>query len=100
MTLDILRFQKRPFLQLLKRIPQLFLRVHHDWPVPCHRLLQRLAGDQQKADAIFAGLHGDFVAAVKEDEGAIIGVRRRGGVEPVHALRRHRQRPGGVAELA
>ena len=52
---------------------QLLLRVHHDWAVPGHWLLQRLSGDQQEADAIFAGLHGDFVAAVKQDQRAIIG---------------------------
>ena len=68
LSLYVFRLQKRPLLQLLERIPQLFLRVHHDWPVPGHRFLQRLAGNQQKADAVFAGLHGDFVAAVEEDQ--------------------------------
>src|SRR6476646_1827375 len=98
--LSVLCLQKRALLQLLERIAQLLLRVHHDWAVPRHRLLQRLAGNQQKADAVLTGLHGDFVAAVKEDKRAIISVRRRSGVEPVDAFRRHRQRAGGIAEFS
>jgi hypothetical protein len=44
---------------------QLFAGVHHDRPVPGHRLLERLARHQQEADALFAGLHGDLVAGSK-----------------------------------
>src|ERR1700757_90746 len=91
----ILRFQKRPLLQLLECIAQLFLRVHHDWPVPSDGFLQRLAGKQQKADAVFTAFHCAFVAAIEEDERTIVGVRWRRGVEPVHALRRHGKRAGG-----
>ena len=37
--------------QLGERLAQL-PRVHHDRPVPGHRLLERLAGDEQEADAL------------------------------------------------
>ena len=33
-----------------------------------------LAGDEQEADAVFAGLHGDFVAAVEQDQRAVVGL--------------------------
>ncbi len=51
-------FKNVPFFKLLERLAQLLLRVHDDGPVPGDRLLQRLAGDQQEADAVVAGLHG------------------------------------------
>src|SRR4029077_3520114 len=54
----------------------------------------------QEADAFVAGLHDDFVAAIEEDEGAIIGSGGRGGVEPAHRLGGHRQGLAGVAEFA
>ena len=50
------------------------LRVHHDRPVPGDRLLDRLARDQQEADALVAGLHDDFVAA--DRRARAIGCRR------------------------
>src|SRR5262249_7308130 len=46
---------------------------HHDRAVPRDRLLDRLAGDQQKADALLAGLDGDLVAAVEQHKRAVAG---------------------------
>ena len=43
--LELLVLQKRPVLNLGEGLPQLFLGVHHDRPVPGDRLLERLAGD-------------------------------------------------------
>ena len=37
------RTQKRSSIQILKRLPELLLRVHHNRPVPGNRLAQRLA---------------------------------------------------------
>ena len=59
-------FQKLSLFQLLEGLAQLLLCVHHDGAVPCHRLLQRFSRDQQKADAVIAGLHRDFVTTVEE----------------------------------
>src|SRR6516164_3966004 len=40
---------------------QLGLRVHHDRSIPGDWLLDRLAGHEQEANALFARLYGDFV---------------------------------------
>ncbi len=40
-----------PF-QLLERLLQLLLRIHHNRPVPRHRLLQRLARNQQETNPV------------------------------------------------
>ena len=61
-------------MQLRKGLLQLGLRVHHDRAVPCDRLLDRLAGHEQEADAFVAGLHRDLVAAVEQHERAIAGL--------------------------
>src|SRR5258708_33041045 len=57
-----------PVAQLGDRRLQLRLRVHHDWTIPGDRLLDRLAGNQQEADAVLAGQHRDLGAAVEQDE--------------------------------
>ncbi len=49
--------------------------------VPGDWFFERFAGDQQEADALFAGLDYDFVAAVEEDKAAVFGFGGRGGVE-------------------
>ena len=46
--------QKRPFFQLVESLAQLLLGVHHDGAVPGHGLLERLAGDEQEAEALVA----------------------------------------------
>src|SRR5580700_5854050 len=63
--------------QLGKSLLQFGLRVHHDRPVPGDRLLDRLAGDEEKADALFAGLHRDLVATVEQNERAVAGLLAR-----------------------
>ena len=60
-------------------LPQLVFRVHHDRPVPRHRLFDRLARHEQEADAVFARLHGHFVAAIEQDERSIADVVGAGG---------------------
>src|ERR1700722_6180267 len=50
------------------------LRVHHDGPVPCNRLLERLARDEQEANAFGAGLDDNLIAAVEKDERMILRV--------------------------
>ena len=77
----------------------MLLRVHHDRAVPRHRLLERLARDQEEPHAVVAGLHRDLVAAVEEHERAVVRPRGRLRVRPADAFGRHRQRAGGVAEL-
>src|SRR5581483_4379135 len=91
-TLDVLRLQESTLLQFGKSLAELLLRVHHDWAIPGYRLFQRLAGDQQKADAFIAGLHGHFIAAIKEHQRAIFGGGWRSGIKPSDGLCGHSQR--------
>lgn len=65
---NLLLLQKRPLLQFLKCVAQLFLRVHHNGPVPRHWLLQWLARNQKKPNPIFSSLHRDLVAPVKKNQ--------------------------------
>src|SRR5207302_10634155 len=94
-----LRLQERSLLKLLERLLELFLRVHHNWTVPSHRLLQRLPRDQEKPDPVLSGLYLQFIAPVEEYERAIVSLRWRRRVQPTDTFRRHSQWTGCVAEL-
>src|SRR5215475_1137572 len=65
-------FQKRPALQVLERLPELLLRVHYDWAVPGHGLLDRLSRNQEEPDSLVPGVDRDLVAAVEEYERAVV----------------------------
>src|ERR1035437_9624612 len=58
------RLQERPLLELLERLPELLLSVHHDRAVPRHGLLKRPSRDQEEPYPVVAGLYHEFVAAV------------------------------------
>jgi hypothetical protein len=60
--------KKRSLLKFFKGLLELFLCVHDDWTVPGHGFFQRLPGDQEESDSIVAGLHSNFVAAIKDNE--------------------------------
>ena len=60
--------KKRSFAQFLESLAELLLRIHHDGSVPSHRLLERLAGDQQKSDSLIAGLNDHFIPAIKKNQ--------------------------------
>jgi len=77
-------FDKPAALQFRHRLLQLFLSVHHDWPVPRHRFPKRLARNQQEAYSLGAGLHDDFVAAVEKDERAVARFFRRCCIQPAY----------------
>ena len=49
-------------------------------------LLKGVAGHQQEADAVFAGLDFDLIAAVEEDQRAVVGFGRRFGIGPADAF--------------
>ena len=66
--------------QLADRLAQLLLGVHDDRSVPGDRLLERLAGHQQEADAFVARLHHDLVAAVEQHERPVAGLVARARV--------------------
>src|SRR5580658_3364973 len=68
---------ERAAAQFGKGLLQFGLRVHHDRAVPGDRLLDRLAGNEEKADALLAGLHRDLVAAVEQNERAVAGLLAR-----------------------
>lgn len=57
---------ERAVLQFVECLLQLVLSVHDDRPVPCDRLFNRLAGNQQKANPFRPRLHHDFVSAVEQ----------------------------------
>ncbi len=92
--------QEFSLLKFLERLLELLLRVHHNRSVPCHWLFQWFSRDQEESDSVFPGLHAYFVAAIKEDERAIVGVDRRRGIQPFYGFRRHGERTGSVAEFA
>ena len=48
---------KRPVAQFGESLLQLGLRVHHDRPVPGDRLFDWLAGHEEEANTLLAGLH-------------------------------------------
>src|SRR5712691_3895758 len=62
------RLQERALLELLERLPELRLGVHHDGAVPCHGLFQRFPRNQEEPDPVIPGLHRDLVALVEEHE--------------------------------
>ncbi len=63
----------------------MFLGVHDDGAVPGDGFGEGLAGDQQESDAVVAGLDGDFVALIEEDQRAVVGFGGRRGVQPSDA---------------
>src|SRR5207253_7580475 len=79
---DGLVAQERSLSQFGERFLQLLLRVHDDGSVPCHRFAERLAGNEQEANAILAGLYHNLIALIEEHERAILGKRGRRGIEP------------------
>src|SRR5438445_9682386 len=97
---SLIGFQECSFPQFLVRVLQLSLRVHHNGAVPGHWFLEGLAGNQQEADAILAGLHCDFISAIKEDERPIICPCWWNSLKPFDAFGGHRERGGCVAKFA
>src|SRR5712691_477136 len=93
------RLQERPPLELLVGLPELLLGIHHDRAVPRHWLLQWLSRHQEETDPFVSGLHGDFVAAVKKHQRAVIRLLGRRRVGPSDSFGRHRERTRCVAEL-
>src|SRR5260370_25690891 len=93
-------FQEGAFLQFGEGLAELLLRVHDNRTVPGDRLLQGLAGNEEEADAFVAGLHDDFIAAIEEDQGSIVGGGGRGGVQPAYRLRGDGEGLAGVATFA
>src|ERR1051325_5811647 len=53
---------ERPGAHFRHRLTQFRFRIHDNRSVPRDRLFDRLAGDQEKANALLAGLDRDFVA--------------------------------------
>src|SRR5580700_7268059 len=70
-------FQERSAIELFDGLPNLLLRVHHDRTVPRDGFLERLTGNQQETNPLGAGLHGNLVAAVKQNQRAVLCFFRR-----------------------
>src|SRR5579862_6641399 len=87
--------------QLCESLLQLGLAVHHDRSIPGDRFLDRLARYQKEANALVAGLHGDFIAAVEQDQRTIAGLLadQRFGY-PVGLLGQYAERLRRRAEIA
>ena len=76
--------QEGAFTQLSEGLLKLLLGIHDDRTVPGDRLFERFAGNQEEANAIFSGLHRNFVATIEKDEGAVVGLDGRRSVEPLN----------------
>src|SRR6202023_2183228 len=75
--------------------------VHHNRAIPGDRLLDRLAGNQEEADAPFARLHGDLVAAVEQHQRTVAGLLSDYGlVDAVGLLGEYAERLRRGAEIA
>jgi hypothetical protein len=57
--------QEGALFEVAEGIAKLILGVHHDRTIPGDGFLERLAGDKQETDAVVAGLHHEFVAAIE-----------------------------------
>src|SRR5215467_7799858 len=66
--------------ELGHRLLQLRLGVHHDRPIPGDRLLDGLARDEDKPDAVVAGLDRDLVVAVEQHQRAVAGALAHWGL--------------------
>ena len=58
-----------------------------------------VARNQQESDAIVAGVNFYFVAAVKQNQRAVVGFDRWRGVRPLHAFCRNRRRLDALQNL-
>src|SRR6185295_2334074 len=85
---------ERPGAHLRHRLTQLGVRVHDDRAVPRDGLFDGLAGHEKESDALVARLHGDFVAAVEEDERTVLDVVAGHGGDAAHAVGLHHLRLG------
>jgi hypothetical protein len=68
-TLRLLRIawlKERSALQILEGLPELFLCIHDDRPVPRNWLLERLSGDEEKTNTFVAGVHSNLIALIEE----------------------------------
>src|SRR5207253_9433579 len=82
------------------RLPELFLRVHHDRAVPSDGLLDRPARHQQESNPLVPFLHHDPVSAVEEYQRMIADVVHRPTIGISYTLSQYRARIRGVAERA
>ena len=78
----------------------MFLCVHHNGTVPRNRLLERLSGDQQKADTVASSLHRDLVTAIKEYERAVVCFHGWCCIRPFDGFGWHRESARRIAELS
>src|SRR5437660_3984366 len=81
-------------------LAQLLLRIHYYGAVPGNRLLDRLAGDEEKTDSFAAGLHHDLISTIEEHERMIADVVDGRGVGVNDLIRENRPRIRCVAECA
>src|ERR1700733_8708285 len=93
-------FYETSTLQLRHCFTQLILRVHHNWTVPGHRLLDRLAGDQQEPDAFVTRAHRDLVPTVEQHQRMGTGIVFRRRFRLFNVFGQHRLRIGRVTECA
>ena len=91
---------ERAALQFCHGLPQLRLCVHNDRTVPRYRLLDRLAGHQEKTDAFLAGLNGNLIATIEQNERVIPGVVLRVGARIDSRFGQNRARIRCIPERA
>ena len=60
-------FEERAVFELGEGLLELLLGVHDDGAVPGYGFAEGAAGDEEEADAVFAGFDGYFVAGVEQN---------------------------------
>jgi len=90
-----------PVVQIAHRLLQFGAGVHHDRPVPSHRLFNRRARDQEEAHTFRPGLNRHLIAGAKADERAV--ARHIADVDLFAAdlfLKQHARGGRGIGESA
>src|SRR5262249_10552699 len=87
---------ERPLPEVGDGLFEFGLRVHHDRPVPGDRLADWFAREEEETDALLAGLSGDLIATIEDDERAIASLLAHYHLLAVdRLLRKHAERLGG-----
>src|ERR1019366_9833472 len=86
------------FPQCFESLLELHLCFHNDRAIPGYWFLQRLARNEQKADALVAGLHRHVLPRIEQNQRTVTGFGRRRSLEPFHPFSWDRQGAGCIAE--
>ena len=92
--------QECPFPEFFESLLELHVCVHNDRAIPGYGFLQWLARNEQKADALVAGLHRHVLSRIEQNQRTVTGLGRWGSLEPFHPFSWDRQGAGCIAEFS